>query len=79
MDCRRDPLLVAVERTLREATQRYEQRPTLEHERADEMASDVPPLVAANALPVVRIGRLVRVPRDALPRRIEEQARAPAS
>jgi len=32
MDYRRDPLL-AVDRALREATQRYEQRPTPEHAR----------------------------------------------
>jgi len=127
MDYRRDPLL-AVDRALREATQRYEQRPTPEHARgatayealaaaqpipvaapvrvalpsdgATDSASNSQPrgallriaeaakllgvgrstvyqLVAANAVPVVRIGRLVRVPRDALLRWIEEQARDP--
>ena len=136
MDYRRDPLLVAVERTLREASQRYEQRPTPEHARAvaaahrlaaaaydviaaaqpipviaptpaasshgrvNEVASGSPPhsallriaeaaellsvgrstvyqLVSANAVPVVRVGRLVRIPRDALLRWIEDQVHSP--
>jgi len=136
MDYRRDPLLVAVERTLREASQRYEQRPTPEHARAvaaahrlaaaaydviaaaqpipvmaptpaasphgrvNEMASGSPPhsallriaeaaellsvgrstvyqLVSANAVLVVRVGRLVRIPRDALLRWIEDQVHSP--
>lgn len=34
-------------------------------------------LVSANAVPVVRIGRLVRVPHDALLRWIDAQARTP--
>ena len=138
MDYRRDPLLVAVERALREAMQRYEQRPTPEHargaaaahrlaaaaydaiaaaqpipvmapppaasprERVNEVASGSSPhrallriaeaaellgvgrstvyqLVPANAVPVVRVGRLVRIPRDALLRWIEDQVHNPAS
>lgn len=138
MDYRRDPLLVAVERALREATKRYEQRPTPEHARgaaaahrlaaaayealaaaqpipvaapvrvalpsdwATDSASNSQPrgallriaeaaqllgvgrstvyqLVAANAVPVVRIGRLVRIPRDALLRWIEDQVGNPES
>jgi excisionase family DNA binding protein len=138
MDYWRDPLLVAVERALREATQRYEQRPTPEHargaaaahrlaaaayealaaaqpipaaaqtrvapraDRAADPASSPQPsgallriaeaaellgvsrstlyqLVSANAVPVVRVGRLVRIPRDALLRWIENQAYNPES
>lgn len=138
MDYRRDPLLIAVERALREATQRYEQRPTPEHargaaaahrlaaaaydaiaaaqpipvtasspvvsphDRVAEVASSSPPrnallriaeaaellgvsrstlyqLVSANTVPVVRVGRLVRIPRDALLRWIENQAYNPES
>lgn len=59
MDYRRDPLL-AVDRALREATPRYEQRPTPEHARG---ATAYEALAAAQPIPVAAPVR-VALPSD---------------
>jgi len=41
--------------------------------------STVYQLVSANAVPVVRVGRLVRIPRDALLRWIKDHVHSPES